>query len=68
MTRSSSGQTAVNTASTPQPNEMVDSMIDVRRVEKRVNHASIKRFNEILERHPEAVGQALRRWLNDGQR
>jgi hypothetical protein len=50
------------------PEDMTDALIDVRRVEKRINQASIKRMNEIIERHPEAVGQALRRWLSDGQR
>ena len=48
-----------------QPDDMVDALIDVRRVERRVNQASIRRMNEIIERHPEAVGQALKRWLNE---
>ena len=48
-----------------EPDDMVDALIDVRRVEKRVNAATMKRFAEIVERHPEAVGAALRRWLND---
>ncbi|MBI3495844.1 MAG: hypothetical protein HY058_00895 [Proteobacteria bacterium] len=50
----------------PEPDDMVDALIDVRRVEGRIKAASLKKFAELLERHPEAVGEAMRRWLNDG--
>ncbi len=47
------------------PDDMVDALIDVRRVEGRIKAASLKRFAELVDRHPEAVSQAMRRWLND---
>jgi hypothetical protein len=62
---SPAGAVRGSAAAGSEPEDMVDAMIDVRRVEKQINAATIKRFNELLARHPEAVSQAMRRWLND---
>jgi hypothetical protein len=41
-------------------------MIDVRRVEGRINAATTRRVAELLQRHPDLAAQAMRRWLAQG--
>lgn len=49
-----------------EPEDMLDAMINVRRIEGRINAASTKRLAELLQRHPDLAAQAMRRWLAQG--
>ena len=46
--------------------DMLDAMINVRRIEGRINAASTRRLAELLQRHPDLAAQAMRRWLAQG--
>ncbi len=49
-----------------EPADMLDAVIDVRRIEGRINAATTKRVAELLQRHPDLAAQAMRRWLAQG--
>jgi len=49
-----------------EPEDMLDAVINVRRVEGKINAASTKRLAELLQRHPDLAAQAMRRWLAQG--
>ncbi|MBM3547464.1 MAG: hypothetical protein FJX54_10950 [Alphaproteobacteria bacterium] len=49
-----------------EPEDMLDAVINVRRIEGRINAASTKRLAELLQRHPDLAAQAVRRWLAQG--
>jgi flagellar M-ring protein FliF len=49
-----------------EPQDLLDAVIDVRRIEGRINAASTKRLAELLQRHPDLAAQAVRRWLAQG--
>jgi flagellar M-ring protein FliF len=49
-----------------EPDDLLDAMIDVRRVEGRINAATTRRVAELLQRHPDLAAQAMRRWLAQG--
>jgi flagellar M-ring protein FliF len=49
-----------------QPEDMLDAVIDVRRIDGRINAASAKRLAQLLDRHPDLAAQAVRRWLAQG--
>ncbi len=49
-----------------QPEDMLDAVINVRRIEGRINAASTRRLAELLQRHPDLAAQAMRRWLAQG--
>ena len=46
-----------------EPEDMLDAVINVRRIEGRINAATTKRVAELLQRHPDLAAQAMRRWL-----
>lgn len=46
-----------------EPEDMLDAVINVRRVEGRINAATTRRVAELLQRHPDLAAQAMRRWL-----
>ena len=46
-----------------EPQDMLDAVINVRRIEGRINAATTKRVAELLQRHPDLAAQAMRRWL-----
>jgi flagellar M-ring protein FliF len=48
------------------PEDMLDAVIDVRRVEGKINAASARRLAQLLDRHPDLAAQAVRRWLAQG--
>lgn len=49
-----------------EPDDLLDAVIDVRRIEGRINAATTKRVAELLQRHPDLAAQAMRRWLAQG--
>jgi flagellar M-ring protein FliF len=49
-----------------EPEDLLDAMINVRRIEGRINAASTRRLAELLQRHPDLAAQAMRRWLAQG--
>lgn len=49
-----------------EPEDMLDAVINVRRIEGKINAASTKRLAELLQRHPDLAAQAMRRWLAQG--
>jgi flagellar M-ring protein FliF len=49
-----------------EPEDLLDAVIDVRRIEGRINAASARRLAELLDRHPDLAAQAMRRWLAQG--
>jgi flagellar M-ring protein FliF len=49
-----------------EPQDLLDAVIDVRRIEGRINAASTKLLAELLQRHPDLAAQAVRRWLAQG--
>jgi len=49
-----------------EPEDMLDAVINVRRIEGKINAASTKRLAELLQRHPDLAAQAVRRWLAQG--
>jgi flagellar M-ring protein FliF len=49
-----------------EPDDMLDAVINVRRIEGKINAASTKRLAELLQRHPDLAAQAMRRWLAQG--
>ena len=49
-----------------EPEDLLDAVIDVRRIEGRINAASTKKLVELLHRHPDLAAQAMRRWLAQG--
>ena len=49
-----------------EPEDLLDAVIDVRRIEGRINAASTRRLAELLQRHPDLAAQAMRRWLAQG--
>lgn len=49
-----------------EPEDMLDAVINVRRIEGRINAATTKRVAELLQRHPDLAAQAMRRWLAQG--
>lgn len=50
-------------ASRQNPEDLLDAVIDVRRIEGKVSAASSKKLAELLRRHPDLAAQAMRRWL-----
>jgi flagellar M-ring protein FliF len=48
------------------PDDMIDAMIDVHRIDGRINAATSKRLAQLLDRHPDLAAQAVRRWLAQG--
>jgi len=57
---------AANTAAREEPQDLLDAVIDVRRIDGRINAASTKRLAELLQRHPDLAANAVRRWLAQG--
>jgi flagellar M-ring protein FliF len=49
-----------------EPEDMLDAVIDVSRIEGRINAASARRLAQLLDRHPDLAAQAVRRWLAQG--
>ena len=49
-----------------EPEDMLDAVINGRRIEGKINAASTKRLAELLQRHPDLAAQAMRRWLAQG--
>lgn len=49
-----------------EPQDMLDAVINVRRIEGRISAATTKRVAELLQRHPDLAAQAMRRWLAQG--
>lgn len=45
------------------PEDMVDDMIDLNRIDGRVKASSLRRIGEIVEKHPEDVVAIIRSWL-----
>jgi flagellar biosynthesis/type III secretory pathway M-ring protein FliF/YscJ len=51
--------------SLPAPDEdsFIDSYIDIRQVEGRINAAKAKRLAQLLDRYPDRAADVVRRWL-----
>ncbi|MBM3533852.1 MAG: hypothetical protein FJX60_12550 [Alphaproteobacteria bacterium] len=49
-----------------EPKDLLDAVIDVRRIEGRINAASTRRLAELLHRPPDLAAQAVRRWMAQG--
>ncbi len=66
MPRFDSRATAPRQVPREEPDDMLDAVINVRRIEGKINAASTKRLAELLQRHPDLAAQAMRRWLAQG--
>ncbi|MGD9536951.1 MAG: flagellar basal-body MS-ring/collar protein FliF [Alphaproteobacteria bacterium] len=56
-------QGAPERQATPRIEEPEESLIDLARVEGRVREATVKKVNEIVEKHPEEALNIVRNWL-----
>ena len=66
MARPNARATGNRPAQRDEPADLLDAVIDVRRIEGRINAASTKKLVELLHRHPDLAAQAMRRWLAQG--
>ena len=52
--------------SAQQAEEEADDMIDLARIEGKVRASTLKKIEEIVERHPEETVGIIRQWMNEG--
>ena len=52
--------------SVQQMEEEADDMIDLARIEGKVRASTLKKIEEIVERHPEETVGIIRQWMNEG--
>jgi len=57
---------ARNPSPVDEPESLLDAVIDVRRIDGRINAATTRRLAQLLERHPDLAAKAMRRWLAQG--
>ena len=46
-----------------EPEDLLDAMIDINRVEGRVRASSLKKIGEIVDKHPEEAVAIVRNWM-----